>query len=100
MIDKPIKYKDLEVKCECGRKIKIAYPIPALSEYHDDMYISQEMEYQERKYLQSNWNSLREFVIQLQKLKGINQQGFSWGVAQEVLDKMNELEGDADGPNK
>lgn len=43
--------------------------------------------------LQSNWNSLREFVIQLQKLKGINQQGFSWGVAQEVLDKMNELEG-------
>jgi len=42
--------------------------------------------------LQSNWNSLREFVIQLQKLKGINQQGFSWGVAQEVLDKMNELE--------
>ena len=43
--------------------------------------------------LQSNWNSLREFVIQLQKLKGINQQCFSWGVAQEVLDKMNELEG-------
>lgn len=42
--------------------------------------------------LQSNWNSLREFVIQLQKLKGINQQGFSWGVAQEVIDKMNELE--------
>ena len=37
--------------------------------------------------LQSNWNSLKEFVIQLQKLKGINQQGFSWGVAQEVLDK-------------
>jgi len=48
---------------------------------------------QKYKQLQSNWNSLREFVIQLQKLKGINQQGFSWGVAQEVLDKMNELEG-------
>lgn len=48
----------------------------------------------ENKYidLQTRWNSLREFVIQLQKLKGINQQGFSWGVAQEVLDKMNELE--------
>lgn len=43
--------------------------------------------------LQSNWNSLRDYLIQLQKLKGINQQGFSWGVAQEILDKMNELEG-------
>ena len=47
--------------------------------------------------LQSNWNSLREYVIQLQKLKGINQQGFSWGVAQEVLDKMSELEGKDNG---
>lgn len=44
------------------------------------------------KKLQSNWNSLREYLIQLQKLKGINQQCFSWGVAQEILDKMNELE--------
>ena len=49
--------------------------------------------------LQTRWNSLREFVIQLQKLKGINQQGFSWGVAQEVLDKMNELEGDNNEDN-
>ena len=50
-------------------------------------------EHTELEQLQSNWNSLREFVIQLQKLKGINQQCFSWGVAQEVLDKMNELVG-------
>ena len=85
MIDKPIKYKDLEVKCECGRKIKIAYPIPALSEYHGDMYISQEMEYQERKQLQSNWNSLREW---LEKEKIHCEGYFDW-----VLDKMNELEG-------
>lgn len=39
-----------------------------------------------------NWNELKEWLIQLQKFKGINQQGFSWGVAQEVLDKMLEIE--------
>lgn len=44
------------------------------------------------KQLQSNWNELKKWLIQLQKFKGINQQGFSWGVAQEVLDKMQELE--------
>lgn len=43
--------------------------------------------------LQNNWNELTKWLIQLQKFKGINQQGFSWGVAQEVLDKMQELEG-------
>ena len=43
--------------------------------------------------LQNNWNELKKWLIQLQKFKGINQQGFSWGVAQEVLDKMQELEG-------
>lgn len=42
--------------------------------------------------LQNNWNELKKWLIQLQKFKGINQQGFSWGVAQEVLDKMQELE--------
>jgi len=91
MIDKPIKYKDLEVKCECGRKIKIAYPIPALSEYHGDMYISQEMEYQERKQLQSNWNSLREWLDNL-----INDDRLNSTISSNlmyVLDKMNELEG-------
>ena len=40
-----------------------------------------------------NWNKLKEWLVQLQKFKGINQQGFSWGVAQEVLDKMQEIEG-------
>jgi predicted nuclease with TOPRIM domain len=44
------------------------------------------------KQLQNNWNELKKWLIQLQKFKGINQQGFSWGVAQEVLDKMQELE--------
>ena len=41
--------------------------------------------------LTNNWNELEEFVKQLQKIKGINQQKFSWGVAQEVLDKMKEI---------
>ena len=35
-------------------------------------------------------NILEEWVKELQKFKGINQQGFSWGVAQEVLDKMKD----------
>ncbi len=102
MNDKPMKYKDLEVKCECGRKIKVAYPIPALSEYHDDMYISQEMEYQERKQLQSNWNSLREFVTLKEKPKVFGaKNGKTLELAMEfvfdmVLDKMNELEGEED----
>ena len=43
--------------------------------------------------LKDNWNKLKEWLVQLQKFKGINQQGFSWGVAQEVLDKMQEIEG-------
>ena len=41
--------------------------------------------------LTNNWNELEEWVKELQKFKGINQQGFSWGVAQEVLDKMKEI---------
>ena len=44
------------------------------------------------KQLENNWNELKKWLIQLQKFKGINQQGFSWGVAQEVLNKMTELE--------
>lgn len=51
---------------------------------------------QENKQLKNNWNELKKWLIQLQKFKGINQQGFSWGVAQEVLDKMQELEGSND----
>ena len=77
MNDKPMKYKDLEVTCECGRKIKFAYPIPALSEYHDDMYISQEMEYQERKQLQSNWNSLRE-LIKWRPIEEYDENKYDW----------------------
>ena len=46
----------------------------------------------ENKQLKDNWNKLKEWLVQLQKFKGINQQGFSWGVAQEVLDKMEEIE--------
>lgn len=46
--------------------------------------------------LKHNWNELKKWLEELQKFKGINQQGFSWGVAQEVLDKMQELE---DGGN-
>lgn len=42
-----MEFKDLITECpNCNTKIRMFYPIPALSEYHDDMYISQEMEYQ------------------------------------------------------
>ena len=47
---------------------------------------------EENKRFQNNWNELKGWLIQLQKFKGINQQGFSWGVAQEVIDKMQEIE--------
>ena len=47
---------------------------------------------QELQRKDNNWNELKNFLIDLQKLKGINQQGFSWGVCQEVLDKIKELE--------
>jgi len=46
----------------------------------------------ELKNQDNNWNKLKKFLIDLQKLKGINQQGFSWGVCQECLDKIKELE--------
>lgn len=46
---------------------------------------------EDKLYYQNKLMSL-EKNKQLQKFKGINQQGFSWGVAQEVLDKMQELE--------
>ena len=46
----------------------------------------------ENEQLKDNRNKLKEWLVQLQKFKGINQQGFSWGVAQEVLDKMEEIE--------
>lgn len=47
---------------------------------------------QELQRKDNNWNELKKFLIDLQKLKGINQQGFSWGVCQECLDKIKELE--------
>lgn len=56
-------------------------------------YQNKLMSLEKNKQLQNNWNELKKWLIQLQKFKGINQQGFSWGVAQEVLDKMQELEG-------
>lgn len=52
-----------------------------------DNYLKQ----QQIQELTNNWNELEEWVKELQKFKGINQQGFSWGVAQEVLDKMKEI---------
>ena len=51
-----------------------------------------ENQYNEIRQLQNNWNELKEWLIQIQKIKGINQQGFSWGIAQEVLNKMQEIE--------
>ena len=42
-------------------------------------------------------SELEKFMIDLQKLKGINQQGFSWGVCQECLDKLKALKEDNNG---
>ena len=100
MNDKPTKYEDLKINCpHCNKQIKFFYPIPALSQYHPDMYISQEMEYQERKALQTRWNKLREW-INTENCK------YHYGIRSgktllygkflgrlEVLDKINELEG-------
>ena len=67
-----------------------------LKERYDNMFECHCNRVQVEK-LQNNWNKLKKWLIQLQKFKGINQQGFSWGVAQEVLDKMQELEEEKDG---
>lgn len=56
-------------------------------QYDYEDYLSDELQRKD-----NNWNELKEWLEQLQKLKKINQQGFSWGVAQEVLDKIKELE--------
>ena len=53
--------------------------------------------HQQISQLTNNWNELEEWLKELQKFKGINRQGFSWGVAQEVLDKMKEIK---DGNNE
>lgn len=63
-----MKYKDLEVQCEiCGHYIKFLYPIPTLGEYHEDMYISHEMEYQERKDLQKRIDKALEYIKSVYK---------------------------------
>lgn len=39
-------------------------------------------------------NELEKWLKEKQILYGINQQGFSWGVCGEALDKLQELKGD------
>ncbi len=46
--------------------------------------------------LQSNWNSLREWLEEQNKFYEVSTMGYSYGVICNVLDKMNELEGDND----
>ena len=75
---------------------QVEQTIEILGHKIDKSYESWESFLEEMKRLtlvQNNWNELKKWLIQLQKFKGINQQGFSWGVAQEVLEKMQELEG-------
>ena len=43
--------------------------------------------------LQSNWNSLREWLEKQNKFYEVSTMGYSYGVICNVLDKMNELEG-------
>ena len=43
--------------------------------------------------LQSNWNSLREWLEEQNNFYKISTMGYSYGVICNVLDKMNELEG-------
>lgn len=54
-----MKFKDLkglqekETTCPiCNSKIKVMQYVPCLEQYHEDMYVSHEAEYQERKELQ------------------------------------------------
>jgi len=42
--------------------------------------------------LQSNWNSLREWLEEQNKFYEVSTMGYSYGVICNVLDKMNELE--------
>ena len=63
-----MQYKDLQTECpNCKTYINIVYPIPALSEYHGDMYISQEMEYQERKRLQADIKEIKRILDSAKK---------------------------------
>lgn len=48
---------------------------------------------QENQQLQSNWNSLREWLEEQNKFYEVSTMGYSYGVICNVLDKMNELEG-------
>lgn len=80
-----------EVKITCDNDVMKYSPDQIYDKFDD-------LQTREQK-LQNNWNELKKWLIQLQKFKGINQQGFSWGVAQEVLDKMQELEQGKDDTN-
>ena len=46
------------------------------------------------KRLNNIINELEKWLKEKQILYGINQQGFSWGVCGEALDKLQELKGD------
>lgn len=76
------KWLDEEYDCSYTR----------LEELHDFYFEKYCDLKKENKQLKDNWKKLKEWLVQLQKFKGINQQGFSWGLAQEVLNKMEEIE--------
>ena len=54
------KIKDTTIECPiCRNKIKIALPT-FIDEYHEDMYITHEMEYRERKRLEKKITNLEQ----------------------------------------
>ena len=61
----------------------------------DDLLRENGLLYAENKKLQSNWNSLREWLEnEIKKVNGAESICFQEVYYNEVLDKMNELEGD------
>ena len=74
-------------------RLKLYYIVKKIQQENKHLKDLQKNMDKQYEKLENNWNELKKWLIQLQKFKGINQQGFSWGVAQEVLDKMQELEG-------
>lgn len=53
-----------------------------------------EKERKKNKELENIIDELEKYLKEQQTLYGINQQGFSWGVAGDCLDKLKELKGD------
>lgn len=58
-----------------------------------EFYLYQKLEEKDKEVMRLNniIDELEKWLKEKQILYGINQQGFSWGVCGEVLDKLKEL---------